>query len=104
MKSKSSTIIRRGLLVPVHPGRILGREMEARGLSALALALSLRVPANRISEIIKGRRSVSAETALRLGYYFQTGPELWTQLQMNYDLAMAEREHGKTIRREVQAA
>ena len=104
MKSKSSTIIRRGLLVPVHPGRILRREMEARGLSALALALSLRVPANRISEIIKGRRSVSAETALRLGYYFQTGPELWTQLQMNYDLAMAEREHGKTIRREVQAA
>jgi addiction module HigA family antidote len=78
--------------------------MAARDLSALALGLSLRVPPNRISEIVKGRRAITAETALRLGRYFKTGPELWTQLQMNYDLAVAEREHGKTIRKEVQAA
>jgi addiction module HigA family antidote len=104
MKSKSSTITRKGSLVPIHPGRILGREMETRGLSALALSLCLRVPANRISEIVKGRRGVTAETALRLGRYFKTGPELWTQMQMNYDLAIAEREHGKVVRREVQAA
>ena len=79
-------------------------EMEARGLSALALALKLRVPANRISEIVKGRRAVTAETALRLGRYFKTGPEIWSRMQMNYDLATAEKEHGKTIRREVQTA
>jgi len=79
-------------------------EMESRGLSALALSLHLRVPANRISEIVKGRRGITAETALRLGRFFETGPELWIQLQMNYDLAMAEKEHGKTIRREVQVA
>lgn len=79
-------------------------EMQERGLSALALALSLRVPANRISEIVKGRRAVSAETALRLGHYFKTGPELWSRLQMDYDLAVAEREHGKAIRRDVRAA
>ncbi len=79
-------------------------EMEARGLSAQALALKLRVPANRISEIIGERRSVTAETALRLGRYFGTGPELWNQLQSNYDLAKAEREHGRTVRREVEVA
>ena len=90
--------------MPVHPGRLLAMEMQARDLSALALSLSLHVPANRISEIVKGRRGITAETALRLGRYFKTGPELWTQLQMNFDLDMAERAHGKAIRREVQAA
>lgn len=102
MTSRSSTTTR--LHRPVHPGEVLEMEMEARGLSALALALSLRVPANRISEIVKGRRAVSAETALRLGHYFKTGPELWSRLQMDYDLAVAEREHGKAIRRDVRAA
>ena len=79
-------------------------EMEARGLSAQALALKLRVPANRISEIVGGRRAISAETALRLGRYLGTGPDLWIRLQANYDLAVAEREHGKTVRREVEVA
>jgi addiction module HigA family antidote len=79
-------------------------EMEARGLSGLALALKLRVPANRISEIVSGRRGITAETALRLGRYFGTGADLWVRLQANYDLAIAEKEHGKTIRREVEAA
>lgn len=104
MTSKSSTITRRGPLRPVHPGGILELEMETRGLSAQALALKLRVPANRISEIAGGRRAISAETALRLGRYFGTGPDLWIRLQATYDLAMAEKEHGKTIRREVEAA
>jgi len=105
MKSKSSTTIKRtGSLRPVHPGSILEMEMEARGLSSLALALKLRVPANRISEIVKGRRGITAETALRLGRYFGNGPELWSRLQASYDLAVAERELGKTIRREVEAA
>lgn len=102
MRSKSSTTIK--FHRPVHPGEILSMEMEARGLSANALALDLRVPGNRISEIVKGRRTITAETALRLGRYFGTGPQLWIQLQMDYDLAVAEREHGKTIRREVEVA
>src|SRR5882672_9221713 len=102
MTSNSSTIIRRRSLRPVHPGAILAREMEARSLSAQALALKLRVPANRISEIAGGRRAISAETALRLGRYLGTGPDLWTRLQANYDLAIAERDHGKTVRREVE--
>src|SRR6185295_8749726 len=101
MKLKSSTITRRGLLRPVHPGAILAMEMEARGLSAQALALKLRVPANRISEIAGGRRAITAETALRLGRYFGTGPDLWSRMQANYELAIAAREHGKTVRREV---
>lgn len=105
MKSKSSTTIRRtGPLVPVHPGRVLAREMDARKLSSLALALKLRVPANRISEIVNGRRAISAETALRLGRYFGTGPEIWAQLQTNYDIAVAEHEFGAAIRREIEKA
>jgi antitoxin HigA-1 len=92
------------MLVPVHPGRILAREMEARGLSSLALALKLRVPANRISEIVGGRRGITPETALRLGRFLGTGPDLWNQLQANYDLAQAEKKFGAAIRREVEAA
>lgn len=102
MKWKSLTTTKR--LKPVHPGALLLLEMEARSLSSLALSLKLRVPANRISEIVKGRRGITPETALRLGRYFGTGAELWNRLQADYDLAMAERELGATVRREVEAA
>ena len=61
------------LLPPVHPGRVLADELRARGLPANSLALALRVPANRISDIVRGQRSVTAETALRLGRYLGTG-------------------------------
>ena len=91
-------------MIRAHPGRILAREMEARNLTAHALALKLRVPANRISEIVAGRRGVSPETALRLGRYFGTGAELWIRLQADFDLQEAEKALGKTIRREVEAA
>lgn len=91
-------------MIRAHPGRILAREMEARGLTAHALALKLRVPANRISEIVAGRRGISPETALRLGRYFGTGAELWMRLQADFDLQEAEKALGKTIRREVEAA
>ena len=104
MKSKLSTITRRRSLRAAHPGGLLGMEMEERGLSALALALKLRVPANRISEIVNGRRAITPETALRLGRYFGTGADLWVRLQAAYDLAVAEKAHGETIRREVRAA
>ena len=92
------------LMMPVHPGRILAREMKARELSSLALALKLRVPANRISEIVSGKRGITPETALRLGRFFRTGSEFWARLQVNHELAKAEQELGETIRREVEEA
>lgn len=91
-------------LPPVHPGRTLSAEIEARELTPHALALKLRVPANRISEIIAGRRGISAETALRLGRYFGTGPSFWVTLQSQYDLAVAERDLGGRIAAEVEQA
>ncbi len=91
-------------MIRIHPGRLLAREMLARNLTANALALRLRVPANRISEIVSGRRGISPETALRLGRYFGTGAELWSRMQADYDLQQAEQLHGKAIRREVDAA
>jgi addiction module HigA family antidote len=89
---------------PIHPGRTLGAELAARGLAAHALALKLRVPANRISEIVAGKRGVSAETALRLGRFFGTGATFWMNLQTKYDLEIAERDLGEKIRAEVEAA
>lgn len=92
------------LLPPVHPGRVLADELRDRGLTANALAIALRVPANRLSDIIRGKRAISAETALRLGRYFGTGGALWVNLQAQYDLAVAQREHGARIVKEVEAA
>jgi antitoxin HigA-1 len=88
--------------VPIHPGRTLAGELMARGLTGRALALKLRVSANRISEIIAGRRAISPETALRLGRYFGTGARFWINLQSQYDLALAERALGKRIAAEVE--
>jgi len=82
----------------------LACELQARGLTANALSLKLRVPANRLSEIIRGQRAISAETALRLGRYFGTGGAFWMNLQSNYDLALAERQVGERINQEVEAA
>jgi addiction module HigA family antidote len=89
---------------PVHPGRILKREIGARGLSANRLALDLGVPADRISKILAGKRSITADTALRLGRYLRTGPEIWMNLQSTYDLDVAERQSGDEIARSVRAA
>jgi antitoxin HigA-1 len=87
-----------------HPGRTLAQEIAARGLSAHALALRLRVPANRITEIINGRRGVTPETALRLGRHLGTGAAFWMNLQSAHDLAKAEAEIGEQVAREVDAA
>ena len=91
-------------MVPVHPGRALADEMAARNMTANALAIKLRVPASRIGEIIKGRRAISPETALRLGRYFGNGAGLWIRMQANYDLAKAEQELGARIAKEVEIA
>lgn len=86
----------------VHPGEILLEDfMKPHGLSANRLALDLRVPANRIQAIVNGERSISADTALRLGRYFGTSPEVWVGLQAEYDLRKAQTEIGKIVEREV---
>src|ERR1700751_973151 len=84
-------------MVPIHPGRILRRELSARQLSANALARALRVPSGRIVDILNGKRSVTAETALRLGRYFGNAPQLWINLQAQYDLAVAMRAVGPIV-------
>ena len=91
-------------LPPTHPGRTLAAELAARGLTANALALKLRVPANRLSDIVRGHRAISPETALRLGRYFGNGAQFWMNLQANYDLAVARREFGTIIEREIEVA
>ena len=88
-------------LPPIHPGEILADELAELGLSANALARALDVPANRISEIVGGRRSVSADTALRLAHYFGTTARFWLNLQLSHDLAVTERDHGDAIAKAV---
>jgi addiction module HigA family antidote len=87
---------------PIHPGRILKRELSARRLSANGLALALRVPSGRITQILNGKRGISPETALRLGQYFGNNPQFWINLQSRYDLAVAEQKIGSKISVEVQ--
>ena len=91
-------------LAPIHPGKTLEAELAARGMSAHALAMKLRVPANRVSEIVAGKRGISPETALRLGRFFGTGGAFWINLQSHYDLALAQREMGEKIAAEVEQA
>lgn len=86
-----------------HPGRLLRRELLARRLSANRLALDLGVPSGRITDILNGRRAISADTAVRLGRYFGNRPQFWLDLQAQYDIAVVERDHGKEISRQVRA-
>lgn len=89
-------------LPPVHPGEILREDvMVPLGLSANGLARELRVPVTRINEILHGRRSITADTALRLARYLGTTAQFWMSLQASYDLKMTERDRGKEIAREV---
>ena len=88
----------------IHPGRILKRELEARGLSANKLALALRVPSGRIVHILNGQRGITAETALRLAEYFGNSPQFWMNLQTRYELSVAEQKLGDKIRSEVDHA
>lgn len=91
-------------MIPIHPGRILRRELMARSLSANALARALRVSSGRIVDILNAKRSISAETALRFGRYFGNDPQFWINLQGQYDLAVAMRDVGKRVAREVERA
>src|SRR5713226_6112282 len=87
---------------PIHPGRSLKMAMEDAQLSANAVALALRIPANRLTEIINGKRSISADTALRLGRFFGTSAQMWMNLQSQYELQVAEDRLAQRIDREVQ--
>jgi addiction module HigA family antidote len=79
--------------VPIHPGEFLREDfLLPLGLSANALSLALRVPVTRISEIVRERRGITADTALRLARYFGTTPDFWMKMQMSYDLALASRQ------------
>lgn len=95
-------------LPPIPPGEILKEEfMEPNGISSSRLARDLDVPANRISEIVAGRRTITADTALRLGIYFGIEPEFWLNLQNDYDLRLARAAAGEAIAqriRPIQAA
>lgn len=81
----------------IHPGEILADELDELGISATQLAQQIKVPPNRISEIIRGRRGITGDTALRLGHWFQTSPEFWLNLQTSYDLRVAEETAGNEI-------
>jgi addiction module HigA family antidote len=103
--SKSSTTTK-GIATPnrvtTHPGEVLNEEfLRPLGMSVNALAMALRVPATRIGAIVKGERSVTADTALRLARFFGTSPEFWMNLQAMYDLTKARRESGGKIQRDV---
>jgi|SRR5919112_1262557 addiction module HigA family antidote len=87
---------------PIHPGEVLREEfLEPLGLSANALATALRVPAPRVNDIIRERRAITPDTALRLARYFGTTPQFWLNLQTSYDLKIAIQESGGRIERDV---
>ncbi len=90
---------------PIHPGEFLREDyLLPLGLSANALAIALRVPVTRISEIVRERRGITADTALRLARYFGTTPDFWMKMQMAYDLALARRESIARIEIEIRPA
>jgi len=83
----------------VHPGEILGEELQELGISATELARQLAVPPNRISQIIQGKRSITGDTALRLAHWFGTDPQFWLNLQTSYDIDVAIEQAGTEIKR-----
>lgn len=90
------------LLTDLHPGRTLRDDvLRPLGMSVNALAKKLHVPATRLNEVVRGRRGVTADTALRLARYLGTSAQFWLNLQSIYDLRMAERSNGLSIRKQV---
>jgi len=81
----------------VHPGKVLAEELEALGVTPTELARQIKVPPNRISQIINGKRAITGDTALRLAHWFGTGPEFWMDLQTAHDVRIAEEESGAEI-------
>jgi addiction module HigA family antidote len=91
-------------LKPVHPGEVLQKEfIEPFGLTQNKLAQALHVPARRINEIVLGKRSITADTALRLSLYFKNSPQFWLGLQMDYDLDIAEDKMDESLKKEIKS-
>ena len=83
---------------PIHPGEHLAEELTALSMSAAELARKISVPTNRVTQILNGTRSITGDTALRLGHFFGTSAQFWLNLQTLYDLRIAQEKSGKTIR------
>ena len=81
----------------IHPGEILADELAAIGITPTELSRQIRVPPNRLSQIIHGRRGITGDTALRLGHWFGTNPQFWLNLQSAYELRVAEEQAGQEI-------
>jgi addiction module HigA family antidote len=88
---------------PIHPGEVLKEELAEINMSANAFAQALHVPANRITAILSGTRSITADTALRISFFFGTTPEFWLNLQTAYDLKVAREFVGKKVEQEVRS-
>jgi antitoxin HigA-1 len=84
---------------PIHPGEHLAEELKELGILAAELARQIDVPVNRVTGIINGQRSVTADTALRLGHWFGTSPEFWLNLQTLYELRLARQEIGERVKK-----
>lgn len=82
---------------PIHPGEILADELDELGISAAELARQIKVPPNRISTIVAGRRAITGDTALRLGHWFGNSPAFWLNLQTAYELRLADEAAGREI-------
>ena len=85
-------------VIAIHPGEHLAEELRTLDMSAAELARKIDVPTNRITQILKGTRSITGDTALRLGHFFGTSAQFWLNLQSLYDLRVAEQKAGKSIR------
>ena len=83
---------------PIHPGEHLAEELKELNMSAAALALQLQVPTNRITGLLNGQKAITADTALRLAHFYGTSAEFWLNLQMRYDLRLAEKNISEAIK------
>lgn len=84
---------------PVHPGNVLADELQEIGVTPTELARQINVPANRVTQIIQGRRGITGDTALRLGHWFGTSAQFWLNLQSAYDIRVAEQQVGREVRK-----
>lgn len=88
----------KNLTQPIHPGEILADELETIGMTAAGLAVEIGVPKNRLYAIVNEQRGMTADTAMRLGVFFGTGPNLWLNLQKSYELDVARQKIGDTLK------